>query len=184
LLIDQLGSYLALSTIGSLVVMLYAGHVWKRPGEICKQVSSFPPFVAIALAVLLTPVTFPTPLAQALGRIGDTLAPLALLSVGLQLRFGAWREHLLPLSLGLSFKLLVCPAMAITALLLARPESAMSSHVIVIEAAMPPMIGAGIIATQARLAPNLVSMMIGVGIPLAFVTVPVWNWLVGVLRLG
>ncbi len=57
----------------------------------------------------------------------------------------------------------------------------MSSHVMVIESAMPPMIGAGIIATQSRLAPGLVSLMIGIGIPLAFLTVPAWNWLFGVM---
>ena len=53
----------------------------------------------------------------------------------------------------------------------------MASRVTLIESAMPPMIGAGIVAAQARLDSELVSLMIGIGIPLAFVTVPAWNWL-------
>jgi predicted permease len=47
----------------------------------------------------------------------------------------------------------------------------------VIEAAMLPMIGAGIVASQANLAPRLVSMMIGVGIPLGVLTAAAWHWL-------
>ena len=39
---------------------------------------------------------------------------------------------------------------------------------------MPPMIGAGIIASQARLSCALESMM--VGIPLGLETALAWNW--------
>ena len=177
LLIDQLGSYLALSTVGVLAVTIYAGQRQKSAWQVCRQVASFPPFIAIVFALLLLPVTLPEPLIKALGRIGDTLAPLALLSVGLQLRFGACRVHARALSLGLGFKLLVCPGLAVAALLATHAGSGMSSHVMVIESAMPPMIGAGIVATQAKLDPTLVSLMIGIGIPLAFVTVPAWHWL-------
>jgi predicted permease len=49
---------------------------------------------------------------------------------------------------------------------------------------MPPMIGAGIVATQAKLDPSLVSLMIGIGIPLAFFTVPAWSWLFGLVVSG
>jgi predicted permease len=184
LLIDQLGSYLALSTVGVLAVTVYAGQRCKSAWQVCRQVATFPPFIAIVLALLLLPVTLPGPLVQALGRIGDTLAPLALLSVGLQLRFGAWRQHAPALSLGLGFKLLVCPALAVAALLASHAGSGMSSHVMVIESAMPPMIGAGIVATQAKLDPSLVSLMIGIGIPLAFFTVPAWSWLFGFVVSG
>jgi hypothetical protein len=57
----------------------------------------------------------------------------------------------------------------------------MAGHVTVIESAMPPMIGAGIVASQAKLDPGLVSLMIGIGIPLAFSTVPAWTWLYGLM---
>ena len=44
---------------------------------------------------------------------------------------------------------------------------------------MPPMIGAGIVAAQANLAPRLVSLMVGVGIPLGLFTTTGWYWLFG-----
>ena len=55
----------------------------------------------------------------------------------------------------------------------------MAGRVSVIEAAMPPMIGAGIVATQARLDARLVSMMIGLGVPLGLVTACGWHWVCG-----
>lgn len=57
----------------------------------------------------------------------------------------------------------------------------MVGHVSLIEAAMPPMIGAGIVATQADLNPHLVSTLIGVGIPIGLLVAPLWSWGLGSL---
>ena len=95
----------------------------------------------------------------------------------LQLRFGALRERAGALCVGLGYKLLACPAMTVAVLWALEAGPDMVSRVTVIESAMPPMIGAGIVAAQARLDGQLVSLMIGIGIPLAFATVPAWNWL-------
>jgi hypothetical protein len=46
--------------------------------------------------------------------------------------------------------------------------------VTVFEAAMGPMIGASIVAIEHELDPPLLTMMVGVGIPLSFLTLPVW----------
>lgn len=180
LLIDQLGSYLALSTVGIMAAAFYGdeqGGAALTMHSIARKVFTFPPFVAMLLALVLVPTRFPEPLALALGRIGDTLAPLALLSVGLQLRFGALCERAGALCVGLGYKLLAYPAMTIAVLWALKAGPDMASRVTVIESAMLPMIGAGIVAAQARLDSQLVSMMIGIGIPLAFATVPAWNWL-------
>lgn len=187
LLIDQLGSYLALSTVGILAATFYADA---QPASaltlrsVARKVFTFPPFVAMLLALVLVPLRFPEPLDLALGRIGDTLAPLALLSVGLQLRFGALRERAGALCVGLGYKLLACPAMTIAVLWAMEAKPDMASQVMVIESAMPPMIGAGIVAAQAKLDSQLVSMMIGIGIPLAFATVPAWNWVFNTIAVG
>ena len=183
LLIDQLGSYLALSTLGILASTMYAAGGRASPREMARRVLSFPPFVALALALalLLMPVPFPPLLDQMLARIGDTLAPLALLSVGMQLRLEALRENLRPLCLGLGYKLLLCPAMVVALLWLGDAGSGMVNQVTVIEAAMPPMIGAAVVASQANLAPRLVSLMVGVGIPIGLSTASLWHWLFGLL---
>ena len=181
LLIDQLGSYLALSTLGIAAAALYSAEGPVKPRAMLRRVATFPPFVALLVALVLTPVTFPPVIGQALARIGDTLAPLALLSVGLQLRFDALREHRHLLCYGLGYKLLVCPALVVALLWLAGAGPDMVSRVSLIEASMPPMIGAAVVASQANLAPRLVSMMVGLGIPLSLCTAPAWLWLFGAL---
>jgi predicted permease len=183
LLIDQLGSYLALSTVGALVALWYGSGPQARPtiGGLLRKVVAFPPLIAMVLALLLQPLPMPPSLDQALARIGDTLVPLALLSVGMQLRLASLPEHARALWLGLSYKLLACPALVLALLwwLDAPPDTL--ARVSVIEAAMPPMIGAGIVAAQAGLNAPLVSLMIGLGIPIGLATATAWHGLALVL---
>ena len=49
------------------------------------------------------------------------------------------------------------------------------------EMAIPPMLGASIIAIDSDLEPDLVALMIGIGIPLSMITAPLWWWLSGIL---
>jgi predicted permease len=77
--------------------------------------------------------------------------------------------------------LVLAPTLVVGVLWLAGAAPDMNCRVSVIEAAMPPMIGAGIVAVQANLAPRLVSMMVGVGIPLGRATATGWHWLFGAL---
>ena len=44
----------------------------------------------------------------------------------------------------------------------------------IFEAAMAPQSGASIVAMQHKLDPPLVTLMVGIGIPLSFLTLPVW----------
>ena len=54
-------------------------------------------------------------------------------------------------------------------------------RVTVFEAAMAPMIGASIVAMDHDLDPPLLTMMVGVGIPLSFLTLPAWWYILGFL---
>jgi predicted permease len=47
-------------------------------------------------------------------------------------------------------------------------------QVTIFEAAMAPQIGAAIVAIENKLDPPLVTLMVGLGIPLSFLTLPVW----------
>ncbi len=177
LLIDQLGSYLVLSTVGVFAAALYAAEKQTSLRATATRIATFPPFIALIVALLLRSVPLPADVDKVLVRLGDMLAPLALISVGLQLRVGAIQRQIKVLSLGLGYKLLVCPALVIAVLKLLDADVDMTTHVSVIESAMPPMIGAGIVAAQAKLDAPLVSTMIGVGIPIGLVTAVGWHWL-------
>jgi malate permease and related proteins len=108
ILIDQLGTYLVLSTLGIAGAAIYSAGA-SSTSEIVKRVFTFPPLLALLLALALMRVDYPPWFAEVLQRLGDTLSPLALVSVGLQLRFEELRGNTSPLALGLSFKLVSAP---------------------------------------------------------------------------
>jgi predicted permease len=62
------------------------------------------------------------------------------------------------------------------------PRLVATRTVTVFEAAMAPMIGASIVAIDHELDPPLVTLMVGLGIPLSFVTLPVWWRLLGTMQ--
>lgn len=176
IVIDQLGSYLALSTFGLLVAARYGGQALDGR-EIARRLVTFPPLIALVFALALRPIAFPAALDEALARLGATVAPIALLSVGCQLRLGALRARLNALMLGLGYKLLLGPLVIAGALLLLPLESEANElvrAVVIFEAAMGPMIGAAIVANHFKLDNELTSLMVGVGIPLSLAAAPLW----------
>jgi len=173
---DQLGSFMVLSTLGILVATLYSsGSI--SPRQMARKVMLFPPFQALVVALLLRPVPFPAWCIEILQKLGSTLTPLALVSVGFQLQFGGLRQVLGPLTGGLAYKLLAGPALILLLYSFVIGATGTIIQVTIFEAAMAPMITAGIIAIDHDLRPQLVGMLVGIGIPLSFVTLHVWHLL-------
>jgi malate permease and related proteins len=174
ILIDQLGSYFVLSTLGIFVACLYSPGRTVSARAVLRKIALFVPFQAFVLALLLMPFDYPPWLDELLKRLGATLVPLALVSVGYQLQLSQVRGKALALSVGLVFKLVFAPALILMLFggLMRNDWQVLS--VTVFEAAMGPMIGASIVAMDHELDPPLVTLMVGVGIPLSFLTLPAW----------
>jgi predicted permease len=173
---DQLGSFMVLSTLGIFVATYYSsGSV--SPRQMARKVLLFPPFQALMLALVLRPVIFPDWGVTILEKLGGTLTPLALVSVGFQLQFGGMKAIAKPLAAGLSFKLLIGPAIIYLLYVILLGANGTVVQVTIFEAAMAPMITAGIIAIDHDLRPQLVGMLVGIGIPLSFVTLHLWHML-------
>jgi predicted permease len=175
---DQAGSFLALSTVGLAVAFRYSSGeaTWR---QMTRRVLLFPPFQALVAALLLRPVPFPAVAESVLQRLADTITPLALVSVGFQLRLSGSGSVWKPLSAGLAWKLLLAPAAAAALFFGVFGLGGTEVRVAVFEAAMAPMITAGIIASEHDLDPPLVAMMLGIGIPLSFLTLGGWWWVLG-----
>jgi predicted permease len=175
LVADQLGSFLLLSTAGMLVLAWGAGaSVTLR--EMVGRIAGFPPFWALLLAIALRWLpAAPELVSTVLRRLSDTLAPLALFSVGFQLRVEAlptrWRDT----AFGLALRLVAAPALA-TIVALALGARGVIPAATVLELGMPPMITAGILASDRDLDPELANLLVAVGIPVGFVTLVVWQW--------
>jgi predicted permease len=176
ILIDQLGTYLVLSTLGIAVAAIYSSGP-NSMATVLKRIAVFPSLLALIVAFALMPFEFPTWVNDALKRLGDTLAPLALVSVGLQLRFDQTRGIKTALALGLTFKLLLAPAILVILYFSIVRTGDDVARVTLFEAAMGPQIGGAIVAIQHGLNPPLVSLMVGAGITLSFITLPLWSQL-------
>ena len=173
LLIDQLGTYLVLSTLG-IAIACFCSRGNASASEVARRIATFPPLIALVLALLLQPVAYPPLVTEVLTRLGGTLAPLALVSVGLQLRLGVLRGRSAPLACGLSVKLLLAPLVLALVYVKLLGASGTVAHVTLFEAAMGPQIGGAIVATQYGLDPPLVTLMVGIGSVAAFLTLPLW----------
>lgn len=172
---DQLGSFLTLSTLGIITAGLYSTGA-PDARAILRKIVLFPPFIALIVALVLIPVDYPLWATAVLKRLGDTLAPLALVSVGFQLRLGHLAGNGRNLMLGLAFKLLLAPFVLYLLLAGVLGAKGLVAQVTLFEAAMPPMITAAIIAAEHDLDPQLANLMVAVGIMLSFFTLTGWWW--------
>jgi predicted permease len=78
------------------------------------------------------------------------------------------------LAAGLPFKLLIGPAVIALILVAVFGKTGEITQVTIFEAAMAPQIGAAVVAIDHKLDPPLMSLMLGIGIPLSFLTLPLW----------
>lgn len=177
LIYDQAGSFVALATYSTILAAAFSPSAAPATlRTVSQKILTFPPFLALVLALLLRPFDYP-PLFQVLiDNLAQTLVPLIMVAVGFSLRFSLGDERRSPLVFGLVVKLLVMPLAAFSACYLLNLQGK-AVTVSVFEAAMPPMISAGAIAIMAGLAPRLVSNLVGFGLLLSFLTLPLWYWL-------
>lgn len=175
MLVDQPGSFVALSTVGIAVANYYSGTK-NSVAEIFNKIIRFPPFIAFSAAVLLNifSIQVAADLDEVFGKLGATTVPLALVSVGSQLKWQSPGEYSKPLLWGLLFKLILFPAFIFVLYFMILNQRGETVEIAFLEAAMAPMITAAIIASTHKLEPKLCNLMVGVGIPLSFITLAVW----------
>ncbi|HLW62479.1 MAG TPA: AEC family transporter [Flavobacterium sp.] len=179
IIIDLPGTFVVLSTVGVLIATLYSNQK-KEESSIIKKIVSFPPLIAfgIGFLMILIQIDFPSVFSDSLQQLAATLSPVALISVGFQLKFKAYSKHFKFLALGLAFQLLILPAVILCLFYFVLGKSDLATRVSIIEAAMAPMITGTILASNYGLKPELSNMMVGFGIPISFITLAGWYFLI------
>lgn len=174
-IVDQPGSFVVVSTLAILVASMYSRGTTSS-AAIFKKILFFPPFVAFAIACFVNVLQrdFPDVLQSVFQRLGSTVTPIALVSVGMQLEFDWKSRHWKFLTLGLFFKLVITPAFFYFLYVILLNGKGVEVQVSILEAAMAPMITGAIVAANYGLKPKLANMMIGFGIPLSFLTLIFW----------
>jgi len=166
---DQFGSFLALSTYGSFVLALYSDQRRQSVADIFKKVLSFPPFLALIVAIVLAKPLQQPAIAGSLALIASSLVPVVMIAIGLQLKIKLAPGQTMPFCFGLGVKLLIAPFAALFICRLLGLEGD-AARIAVFEAGMPPMVTAGAMAMSAGFAPRLTAALIGWGILLSFAT--------------
>lgn len=171
---DQAG-FILLSTAGIIVAINSAQKEPLSIKAILKRLFRFPPFIAFIAALILPRFVDISPLNPLFEKLVATVGPLALFSIGLQLRFSGWRTELKHLSAGLFYKLLLAPALVLLTAVIFGLKGAIP-QVSIFEIAMPTLVTSSLIADEYGLNPKLANLMVGIGIMLSFITTGLW-WL-------
>lgn len=179
IIIDLPGTFVTMSTLGILVATLYT-HKKNNNESIVKKMFTFPPLLAfiVGLSMAIFSIDFPEVVSTTLKQIATTLSPIALLSVGFQLKIKTYGKHFGHLAIGLSYKLLIIPFVILSIFYFGMGKTDVATQVCIIEAAMAPMITGAILAQNYGLKPELSTMMVGYGISISFITIAGWYYLI------
>ena len=169
LIYDQLGTFLALAAYGTFVTAYYSSSGNIHAKVIVKKIVTFPSFIALMFALALLGQEFNPLITEVLTKFANTLVPVALVAVGLQLQFKLPKDDLQPLSIALLIKLILAPLIAYGICILFDWYN-LAGITSIFEAGMAPMITAGAIASMAGLAPRLSTAIVGYGIIFSFLT--------------
>ena len=175
--LDQAGNFLGVSSFGVWVAVSHSSGSLST-SQLFKKIISFPPFIAFVIGIGLGLISVRPEgvFRDVLQNIAALLTPMALICVGLQLKFSGIRNDGKYLAMGLAQKLIIFPIL-IFGIYSCLDLSSLAFKVSVIESGMAPMVTACILASTHGLRPNLSGMMIGLGVPLSFLTLGIWHWI-------
>lgn len=173
-ILDVFGTFLAFTFIG--IIWITWQSAGKKPSIklLGMRLIKFPPFLALIFSFPLSMISVPESLQLCFVRIGQTLVPVAMVAVGLQLdlNLSFLKKEWKPLLFGMSFRLILSPLIFMFLYAQILGVTGRSLELVVLEMSMAPMITSSILAMEAELEPRLGALCLGLGIPLSLVTVP------------
>jgi predicted permease len=173
---DVFGNTAAVISLGTLIASHYGAHDVKvHP---LKEILTFPPFIALAAALLLHSVSVPVVVTGWLDALGRLVVPMIMISVGLTLKPRALRGHFAHASIVAAVKLLVLPALALGLALLLLPDPA-SQRIAVLEAGVPTMMLIMIMGLRFKLDTDFIASAILLTMTGAVLTIPLLQLLAG-----
>lgn len=181
IIFDQLGNFIALAIYGTLIISLYSNNEQKPTAlTILSRIIRFPPFITLIIALMIPVTIIPTVLNSIFIGCAGAMVPLTMFIVGLQFQLRLDPHYRLPLAYGIAIKMVITPLI----ILLFSANMPVATHIIkvsVFESAMPPMVTAGVLAMHANLAPKLASAMVGFGLFISFIFLPLFYWLMPIV---
>ncbi|KFE97035.1 AEC family transporter [Chryseobacterium luteum] len=166
--------FFALSTLGIIAAVKGGSRSGKVSAKfILKRLITFPPLIGCIAALILSQFIDFTAAEPFFDKLASTVSPLALFSVGLQLKFNGWKKLIPQMSASMIYKLILAPAIVLGLALLFNIKGDVAK-ITVFEAAMPTVVTSSIIAEQFRLNTRLTNLIIGFSIMAGFLTSAIW----------
>ena len=171
---DQMTFFL-LSSVGVLIATKGSLKKNKNVGFafIAKRIFTFPPLIGCLLALLSAPFVDLSPLDDFFHLIANTVSPIALFSIGLQLNFGLVKSEISNLSYAMVYKLILAPAFVFL-LAYALGYRGEIIEVSIFEMAMPSLVATSIVINQFKLNSKLGNSAIGLTIPISLISTFIW----------
>ena len=168
--------FVLLSTIGIIAAVKgnRADTAGIKASMLVKRLFTFPPFIGCAGALILSSFMDLSVAEPFFSKMAGTVGPLALFSVGLQLKFKGWKQEIAQLSMTMLYKLMIAPLLVLLVAVLIGIKGDIA-RISIFEAAMPTLITSSIIAEQFKLNARLTNLIIGISILVGFITTAFWN---------
>lgn len=168
IILDQI-NFLVFSSFGLIISISAHEHNKLYFTKIFLKIIKFPPFIGFILAFILPYIIEIKLFEPLIDKLSNTVSPLALFSIGLQLNISEWREQIKNISVGLAYKLLIAPFLIFVFASIIKVQGNIF-NVSVLESSMPPLISSYILIDEYKLNSKLANLMIGLGIIISFFT--------------
>lgn len=180
LLMDQGGSFLLVSSMAIVIGSIYS-HQSGNLSQIPLKIIKFPPFGFLIGTLVMSLMGWETPsfLIPLLQGIGKTMAPVALLAIGLRFRVEKADLTSTFFWYGLGFRLVLAPALVYLIYRHFLDPEELTFKVTVLESAMAPMITGSIVAINYHLAPRLAALLSGLGMVISIGSLACWYYFLG-----
>ena len=166
--VDQLGSTPCVLTLGVLIAGFFStqGQAFNLRSTL-KRIISFPPLVATAIAIVTNNMTYSQEFTAVFEKLSACVAPLALLSIGLQFKIEGISENFTKLITGLFFRVFFAPILVSLFLMMTNHPFGTYEKTLLVDSMMGTQITAMIIAQEYKLDEKLAVQMMCFSTPLA-----------------
>ena len=173
------GTILVFNTIGIGLLLKYSKNSISLI-SLLKRMLTFLPFTVflLALGMNFLSINLPTIVHDGMSFIVSPFSAIAILAVGMQVKFSSFQNYRVELLLGQTYKLLLAPFMIFVIGTIFYQANDLIFQISVLGAGIGSMNAMSILTAEKKICPNLAIAMPAIGIPLSVCTVFIIHYLI------
>mgnify|MGYP000311328338 CR=1 FL=1 len=173
---DQV-NMLLLATLSSIICMYGMGNKEVSIKKMLIQIITFPPTIAFILAIFSKLIVLPEIVSIFMDKVSLMLVPLIMFAVGMRFKLASVKGNEKEIGIIIGISMILIPLSLYLGGIFFL-ENNLAFKTAIMEAAMPPMVMATVIAIKAGLDEDLGMGALGVGMILSFISIPIVYYLV------